>query len=778
MAPRPHPKTVPGNTVSTKVSFITHDAARIYGVQWRSKKIRGRVISSTKRVPAGSSRNQTFVTAEWYLPTRVVVKELSGRVVDFVHSDGAADGEESETPSPLNDDPTTPAPPANTNEEATTPSTTNTTAHSFTSSTSNNPSSSAYTPSTTTTATSATTAASVVVAAQNSDAGSTTDTDTSVSLPVGESVEFIAHGRKWIQKDNEMTDDINGSVPSRTWYMIDEFGDRIGQHDKERVKCMTPLDVFLLMFPPTHLLKIITLTNDKLRKIGKKATTKGEIAKFFGILLLATRYEFCSRRDLWSSRSISRFVEAPKFGQKTGMSRHRFDELWQTITFSNQPAERPDEMSSEEYRWKRVDDFVEAFNEYRQSNYHPSDWICVDESISRWYGLGGHWINIGLPLYVAMDRKPENGAEIQDCCDGRSKIMLRLRLVKGVREDERQAAAAAAAGEGEDQDGLHGTRVMKELVSPWKNTNRIIAADSYFTSVPCVEVMSNLGLRMIGVVKTATRQYPMGYLQNVELPQKGDYKALVNIDSATGKKMLALVWVDRERRYFLSNCSNITPGTPYSRIRWRQQEDVELNIEPDRVEVTIAQPKVCETYYRICPKIDQNNRSRQANLKLERKLHTKDWSMRLNLSILAIIMVDCWNFISGVLESEVDMNENDFYVFLAEGLIENNLDSTQRQRRDRNNSSNYMPSGSSPLHRNDGSYSSGLGCHLTPTKRRKKDKPDQCFQHRCAACGRKTTHGCSICLNSEDAQKQKKAYFCHTRYGRECFADHIMMEHS
>ena len=94
------------------------------------------------------------------------------------------------------------------------------------------------------------------------------------------------------------------------------LGDKISQHDRERVKCMTPLDVFLLMFPPTHLVKIINMTNDKLRRLGKNTTTKGEMVKFFGMLLLATRYEFCSRRDLWSSRSISRMVEAPKLARR------------------------------------------------------------------------------------------------------------------------------------------------------------------------------------------------------------------------------------------------------------------------------------------------------------------------------------------------------------------------------------------------------------------------------------------------------------------------------
>ena len=56
-----------------------------------------------------------------------------------------------------------------------------------------------------------------------------------------------------------------------------------------------------------------------------------------------------------------------------------------------------------------VDDFIEDFNDYRASNYSPSDRICVDESISKWYGLGVHWINIGLPNYLVIDRKAKTG---------------------------------------------------------------------------------------------------------------------------------------------------------------------------------------------------------------------------------------------------------------------------------------------------------------------------------------------------------------------------------
>ena len=38
-----------------------------------------------------------------------------------------------------------------------------------------------------------------------------------------------------------------------------------------------------------------------------------------------------------------------------------------------------------------------------------------------------------------MDRKPDDGCEIQNSCDGRSGIMMRLKLVKTATEEERDA---------------------------------------------------------------------------------------------------------------------------------------------------------------------------------------------------------------------------------------------------------------------------------------------------------------------------------------------------
>ena len=62
----------------------------------------------------------------------------------------------------------------------------------------------------------------------------------------------------------------------------------------------------------------------------------------------------------------------------------------------------------------------------------PYDLICVYEYISWWYGHGSDWIKLGLPIYVEISRKPENGTGIKDTAFGVSYIMIILKIVKGL----------------------------------------------------------------------------------------------------------------------------------------------------------------------------------------------------------------------------------------------------------------------------------------------------------------------------------------------------------
>ena len=92
-------------------------------------------------------------------------------------------------------------------------------------------------------------------------------------------------------------------------------------------------------------------------------------------------------------------------------------------------------MSHDNYMWLLFDEFVNEIDEYRAEYFSPYDIICANKSISCWYGQGGHWINLGLQMYVVIDCKPGNGCKIQNTCCGRSTIMMQLKLVKTSEEE-------------------------------------------------------------------------------------------------------------------------------------------------------------------------------------------------------------------------------------------------------------------------------------------------------------------------------------------------------
>ena len=149
-------------------------------------------------------------------------------------------------------------------------------------------------------------------------------------------------------------------------------------------------------------------------------------------------------------------------------------------------------------------------------------------------------------------------------------------------------------------------------------------------------MLSRNGMRFIGVVKTATRQYPMAYLLRVALQDRGDRKGLVTRGDGGQPSLLAFVWMYRQRRYFISTASSLDAGTPYTRLPWRQVDE-SPNAEPTRVELTVTQSTAAQIYYDACAIVDRHNRHRQDTLRLEVKLGTHNWGLRVNFSIFGMI---------------------------------------------------------------------------------------------------------------------------------------------
>ena len=88
---------------------------------------------------------------------------------------------------------------------------------------------------------------------------------------------------------------------------------------------------------------------------------------------------------------------------------------------------------------------------------------------------------------------------------------------------------------------MHSTR---QLVQPWANSGRVVAANSYFAPIPCALALKETDLRCIGVVRKSTTGYPQQYLSTIEFPYKGDYEGVLNIHLITGYTLLAFVCVD------------------------------------------------------------------------------------------------------------------------------------------------------------------------------------------------------------------------------------------
>lgn len=152
---------------------------------------------------------------------------------------------------------------------------------------------------------------------------------------------------------------------------------------------------------------------------------------FIQIIVLMTRFKFSSIRELSNTKSNHEYLRAASFGRV--LSIKRFENLHRCLKFISLWREQG-ELTSEQYLRRGVDNFASGINEYRSRHFTSSFKIGVDESISRWCRLGDHWIGIGLSFHVKLDHKHENGSEIVDVSSARSKIMLKLRIVKTAEE--------------------------------------------------------------------------------------------------------------------------------------------------------------------------------------------------------------------------------------------------------------------------------------------------------------------------------------------------------
>lgn len=166
--------------------------------------------------------------------------------------------------------------------------------------------------------------------------------------------------------------------------------------------------------------------------------------------------------------------------------------------------------------------------------------------------------------------------------------------------------------------------------------------------------------------------------------------------------------------------------------------------------------------------MDRHNRCGQDDLRIEHKLGTQSWSQRVNLSTLAMCIVDAWLLYCGARGPRATLTKMQVYENLAAALIDNSFEKVGLRSRNAGEAEE--------LDVKHPPY--GVGFHVTPTNKRrsmvKGHACEQSAQRACHLCKRKgTSYVCSGCRES----KAGEVFFCCPKTGRSCFEEHLNDNH-
>ena len=349
---------------------------------------------------------------------------------------------------------------------------------------------------------------------------------------------------------------------------------------------------------------------------------------------------------------------APAFGRRFHMSRDRWNTLLKYLRFCDPAKDHEDPVD----RWREVRTLIDEFNANRAETVCPGWILVIDESTSKWRGLGD-WYDAGLPHITKIPRKPEPvGAEIKDLCDGVSGIMLWLELMEGKEVMAHKPFCGAGIKDGAAQ-------CLRATV-PWHGSGRVLLGDSAFASVDTAVRMKKVGLYFTGLVKQSSALYPKRHLQSMPMAARGDTATFTA--SKDRVSMIAHAWNDpgkpgKPRKCLITTCGTSLAVEPASRPRKRKLEDGTWETWFREIPRT----NIVKTYFQYAGAIDRHNRTRMDGIRMERVLEFKVWSRRVISSILGIIATDSYYAYRYEYDEEVQLEA--FMEDLAQGMIWNTL---------------------------------------------------------------------------------------------------------
>lgn len=108
---------------------------------------------------------------------------------------------------------------------------------------------------------------------------------------------------------------------------------------------------------------IVGLTNERIERNGDRLMMLAEIMKFFGMLVLMTKYSVGNKKDLWKAASATKYRLIVSFGRF--ISRHVYEKFCTTSKFSL--VLESEKFLNSTFGWSMVNGFLYKSNDLKKN---------------------------------------------------------------------------------------------------------------------------------------------------------------------------------------------------------------------------------------------------------------------------------------------------------------------------------------------------------------------------------------------------------------------------
>jgi hypothetical protein len=464
----------------------------------------------------------------------------------------------------------------------------------------------------------------------------------------------------WTLQPNGVIEDYRSSSSSKKNFSLSWYGGTTGGSE--------PIDFFRLLFPYSIIPSSLTATHRNYDAAAvsqiHRVSDDDDVFRMLGVILLMSTVPLGDYKRYWNCEEkqdgMIRVTTPPAFGSRLGIPRVKYEHF---ITHF-QYGDWTDEEVTED-PWRAISTLVSGFNETREKHVNPGDYICVDESMSVWTGSENKYRGHGHPSVIKIPAKPVGvGTEIKASACGESGVLLRIEPNQGKSWSESLLRDMTLTHPGLTNKS---SACTLRLVQPWFSSGRIVCGDSWFASVETAVFLRKNGLHFTGLVKGSSKYFPKKYLNNFNHPTRGDTATLTA--TKDGVPLIAHSWSDRKLKCFVSTCGTTLPGEPAWKRRYHRLAFIGRHSSgADEIRYkAVPRTKLIEKYFACSSAVDIHNHNRQGSIALE-DLDTKKWWWRLSLTILGMIVTDCFlAYRASFPRATVSLS--DFVVKLANQLI-------------------------------------------------------------------------------------------------------------